>query len=599
LEQDLDWTAAGPRSRRYDDIYYSPQDGLAESRLVFLEGCGLPQAWAGRAGFSVAELGFGTGLNIAALIDLWRSARPEAGRLSIFSVEQHPLTRAEAERALEPWRADLGEAVDVLLAAWPKVRAGLQRLDLPGFHATLDLWIGEVGEGLSRWSGPADAWFLDGFAPSRNPEMWRDEVLAAVGRLSAPGARLATFTVAGQVRRALAANGFEVAKRAGHGAKRERLEAWRPAGEGPRPRPKRVIVVGAGIGGAALARALTSLGVPCTIVEAVSPGAGASGNPAALVTPRLDAGFGPAAELHAQAFARATALYRAEASDALIGSGALQLGPTERDAARFARIAAWPGFAQGALRLLDEEAASFQLDETAAPGRATLEIADALVIEPAPLLETWLAGAERVAGAATRLERTATGWACLDAAGERLAEGDEICVTLGADTVTLLPTLPLRPVRGQVEWTTAPVFSGVAAAWGAYAIPVRDDGVLYGASHRRGDIGRDLRGAEAVASLEALAVGRPGLAARVSALPSQARLSRAATRAATADHLPLAGRTLEGAYVLAGLGGRGFTLAPLLAEHIAAELTGLPSPLPVDLAQRLRPERFGENPDPR
>ena len=220
----IDWTPEGPRSVRYGDVYFSREDGLAESRAVFLQGCDLPEAWAGRRDFVVGELGFGTGLNIAALLDLWRRERPAGGRLHLFSIEAFPLSREEAGRALGAW-PELAPVVRQLVERWPSRARGLHRVDLPELDARLDLFVGEAAEALAAWSGRADAWFLDGFAPSTNPEMWREEVLALVAARSAPGARAATFTVAGAVRRGLAAQGFAVEKRQGFGRKRERLEA--------------------------------------------------------------------------------------------------------------------------------------------------------------------------------------------------------------------------------------------------------------------------------------------------------------------------------------------------------------------------------------
>ncbi|MBS0332267.1 MAG: tRNA (5-methylaminomethyl-2-thiouridine)(34)-methyltransferase MnmD, partial [Proteobacteria bacterium] len=193
----LDWTADGqPRSRLYDDVYFSAEDGLAEARAVFLAGCGLPDAWAGRGRFTVAELGFGTGLNIAALIDLWRRHRPPGGRLHIFSVEAHPIAVDEAARALAHW-PELADVAGALIARWPGRARGMHRLELPDLGVTVDVAVAEVAEALAGWSGMADAWFLDGFAPARNPAMWRDEVLGLVAARSAPGAAAATFTVAG------------------------------------------------------------------------------------------------------------------------------------------------------------------------------------------------------------------------------------------------------------------------------------------------------------------------------------------------------------------------------------------------------------------
>ncbi len=602
MTPELDWTEGGPRSRVYDDVYFSRTDGLAESRAVFLQGCGLPDAWLERDHFCVAELGFGTGLNIVALLDLWRDTGPADAQLSIFSVEAHPLSREDAARALHGWRSQAPVEIDALLDVWPDARRGFHRIDLAACHATLNLYIGEVGEALSRWSGLADAWFLDGFAPAKNPAMWSDPVLAAIGRLSAPGARAATFTVAGQVRRGLTQAGFVVEKRPGFGDKRERLEARRPgvlsSSTHPHHRPVHTVaVIGGGIAGAALVRAFDRQGVVCTLIEAVRPGSGASGNPAALVTPRLDAGFGPPAELHAQAFAYAVGLYRQETPQASISTGALQLGGMGKDSGRFAKLAAWDGFAPDDLQTLPADEASSRLDEADALIGDALLIAEALVVEPAVILQTWLASARQVSGLIAGLGQDGDRWLCLDAAGRILVEADAVCIAAGFDTAALLPGAGLLPVRGQVEFTSALDFTGQAAAWGGYAIPLRR-GVLYGASHVRGDPARDLRSQEAAANLAMLQTHRPALAARIEGAPKAERQSRASVRAATPDHLPLAGETSRsGLSVLAALGGRGFTLAPLLAEHVAAVALRRPSPLSADLAHRLRPDRFAaENP---
>mgnify|MGYP000976658172 FL=1 len=140
----LVWADDGsPRSGRFGDVYFSKDDGLAETRAVFLDGCGLPDAWVGRADFTVAELGFGTGLNIVALLDLWRRTRPENGRLHIFSIEGFPLTRDEAARALSAW-PELAETANAVLAVWPAGTPGFHRLDLPQWNAAIDLAVGDA-----------------------------------------------------------------------------------------------------------------------------------------------------------------------------------------------------------------------------------------------------------------------------------------------------------------------------------------------------------------------------------------------------------------------------------------------------------------------
>jgi len=580
----LVWTEAGePRSGRYGDVYFSAEDGLAETRAVFLAGCGLPEAWAGRKDFTVAELGFGSGLNIAALLDLWRRHRPEGGRLHIFSIEGYPLSRDEARRALSAW-PEIHEATAALVDRWPAATPGFHRVDLPEFDAVLDLAVGEAEWALSQWSGRADAWFLDGFAPSVNPDMWSGPVFDLIAARSVPDARVATFTVAGVVRRGLAERGFTVEKRPGHGRKRERLEARR-AGDPVIPPSRSVIVIGAGIAGAAMARALTAAGLSPVVIEAVGQGSGASGFPAALVTPRFDLGDPPIAALFAQALERADALY-SPLPGAVLARGVLQLAGTERDASRFERIAAQPIWAEAEMSLADDAEVSRMVGENA--GGPGLRMAPAFVVAPQVVLSAWLDRNEAHPGAAARLEPHGDGWRVLDETGAVLAEADAVVLCAGAGSAALAPELSLSPVRGQAEWVETNL-GPAAVAWGGYVAPT-ETGLLFGATHDRGDIGTEVRPADTQRNLAALTARLPTLAAGVA---KDAVRSRAATRATTRDRLPVAGALpgRPGLFVLGGLGSRGFCLAPLLGEHVAALIAGSSSPLPRDVADRITPSR--------
>jgi len=579
------WDANGqPRSRLFGDVYFSAADGLAESRAVFLEGCGLPQAWRGRRRFVVGELGFGTGLNIAALLDLWRRTRGPEARLQVFTVEAYPLSAAEAARALGAW-PELAPVVRPLIARWPGRARGFHRLDLPEFGALVEVAVMPADEALAAWSGRADAWFLDGFAPAVNPQMWREELLARVAARSAPGARAASFTVAGSVRRALAAAGFAVAKRPGFGRKRERLEA-RLAGAAPAERPpQRVAVVGAGVAGVAAARALEALGAEAAVFDAVGLAAGGSGNPAALVTPRLDAGLGPPAELFAQAFRRAVRLYEA-IPGAIIARGVLQLAANSRDLGRFAKIAASDLFEPGTLQVLTAEAASGRLGE---PAPAALLQAAALVIEPRAALAAWAPPVRRAAVAA--LEPRPDGWRLRDAAGRELATAEAVIVAAAQASTRLAPGLPLRAVRGQASWLIGHAAPGAAAAWGGYVLPMRE-GVLFGATHDRDDEDEAVRPIEHERNLAILAAALPRFAAGIGA---ESLEGRASVRATTPDRLPLAGPAPgapAGLFVLTGFGSRGFCHAPLLAEHVATLALAAASPLPAALAELVDPDRF-------
>lgn len=582
----LTWSDDGaPRSGRFGDVYFSKDDGLAESRAVFLTGCGLPEAWVGRPDFTVAELGFGTGLNILALLDLWRRTRPEGGRLHIFTIEGFPLTRDEAERALAAW-PELADLAALLLSRWPRRTPGFHRIDLPEASAVIDLAVGDAAWALDQWSGQADAWFLDGFSPALNPGMWSEAVFNGIAARSKPGARVATFTVAGAVRRGLADRGFQVEKRPGHGRKRERLEARRIEVAAPPSPPRTAAVIGAGIAGASVARALLAAGVRVTVIEVDRPGAGGSGFPAALVTPRLDAGDLVIAGLHAQALSRARDLYAA-APGAVLAEGVLQLEQAERDAVRHAKVSAQALWSPGAMTVLDAEAASDHLGETVRSGG--LMMAEALTLAPAVVLEAWLGGAERVTGEVAGIEpRPEGGWRLLGADEALLAEADRVVVAAGWGSAALAPALDLKPVRGQADWvegrTTPPV------AWGGYGAPT-PTGMLFGATHDRGDLGTEPREADTARNLATLAARLPRLADAVAQAPGQ---TRAAIRATTRDRLPICGalRGSEDLYVLTGLGSRGFCVAPLLGEHVAALATGQASPLPADLAARVSAERL-------
>lgn len=564
----VEWRDDGlPGSRLYGDVYFSSEDGLAETQAVFLTGCSLPDAWANRRCFTVGELGFGTGLNIAALLTLWQDTRPPNAHLSIFSVEAHPMSAADAARALSRWPA-IAQAADALIAHWPGPARGFHHLDLPAFNASLDLAVLDAAEALTAWTGRADAWFLDGFAPAANPAMWSPQLMAQVAARSAPGARAATFTVAGAVRRGLAEAGFSVSKQPGFGRKRERTEAVLP-GLATDPAVPTVAILGAGIAGAALARAFRRHGLEPQIFDPAGPAAAASGNAAALMTPRLDAGEGPPARLFAQAFRHAVAAYDSLPA-AILALGARHLADSDRDPARFQRIAASALHDPGTLTAFDD----------------AIAIHDGLVLDPHVLIPAWTGPVDR--RAVNRLEPRGAGWRLLGSDNEILADVDAVILCAGHGTAALAD-LPLQPVRGQ-----ATIAAGADIAeplsFGAYAIP-SPGGVLFGASHLRDQTDTAVRPEEEASNLALIAARLPDLAAELAARPLT---SRAAIRAATPDHLPLAGPVPDrpGLFVLSGFGGRGFCVAPLLADHLAATILAYPSPLPADLADAIDPDRF-------
>ncbi|MGH7028400.1 FAD-dependent 5-carboxymethylaminomethyl-2-thiouridine(34) oxidoreductase MnmC, partial [Brevundimonas sp.] len=386
-----------------------------------------------------------------------------------------------------------------------------------------------------------------------------------------------------------AEHGFVVEKKPGHGKKRERLEAHLPSPAPAAPTDRRVAphvaIVGAGIAGASVARALIAGGARVTVIEADRPGAGGSGFPAALVTPRLDAGDALIAGFHAQALERARDLYRA-LPEAVIAEGVLQLEQAPRDATRFDKVAAQDLWPAGAMSRLDAVACADHLGEPVRSGG--LRMQGALALRPSAVLEPWLAGAERLTARVAALQPQGGGWRLIDADGQSILDTDAVVLTAGWETAALAPDLPLAPVAGQADWVEGPTTAPVA--WGGYAVPT-GTGLLFGATHDRGqtDLAPD---AEASArNLATLAAALPGLAAQVEA--AGAVQTRKAVRATTPDRLPISGPLAEpGLYALTGLGSRGFCVAPLLGEDLAAQILSAPSPLPLTARRRLSPARF-------
>lgn len=211
-----------PRSKQFDDVYFSAQDGLAETEHVFLKSNNLPHAWQERENFTIAETGLGTGLNVLSAMKLFQETAKKTQRLNILSFEKYPLAPEEIRSGLAPWKDHFKNELDLFLDHYPA--------RLPGFHKivlneqiTLTLVFDDVNESIPQAHAVVDCWFLDGFKPSSNPKMWTDVVFENMARMSRPGTTFATFTAAGAVKRGLQAAGFDVKKVAGFGTKRDML----------------------------------------------------------------------------------------------------------------------------------------------------------------------------------------------------------------------------------------------------------------------------------------------------------------------------------------------------------------------------------------
>lgn len=227
-----------PFSAAYGDVYHTRAGGIGQARHVFLGGNGLPQRWRGRADFVIVETGFGLGLNFLATWAAWRADAARCERLHFVSFEKHPLSPADLASAhAASFAADAGGLAALaaeLRDAWPPLAAGCHTLRFAGGALTLSLVFADAASALPRWPTRADAFYLDGFSPAKNPELWAPELLGALARLAAPGATLATWSVAARVRRSLADGGWRLAKVPGYCGKREMLRGeMRPAGDEP------------------------------------------------------------------------------------------------------------------------------------------------------------------------------------------------------------------------------------------------------------------------------------------------------------------------------------------------------------------------------
>jgi tRNA 5-methylaminomethyl-2-thiouridine biosynthesis bifunctional protein len=289
-----------PYSRTYDDVYHSAHGGLAQARHVFLAGNDLPARWTGAGNFVICETGFGLGLNFLTTWQAWRESGV-GGRLHFVSVEKHPFHRDDLAQLLAP-HTELASLSDELLRQWPPLTPGFHRLHFDHGKLTLTLLFGDATALLPQLLANVDAVYLDGFAPAKNPDLWSPTLLAAITRLCNCHATLATWSVAGELRRALERAGWQLERRPGFAAKREMLIGMRghavssaptfpyPQSYPPShpPSQRRAIVIGAGLAGAAISERLANRGWHIDLFERhAAPAQETSGNPLGILPSHL------------------------------------------------------------------------------------------------------------------------------------------------------------------------------------------------------------------------------------------------------------------------------------------------------------------------
>jgi tRNA 5-methylaminomethyl-2-thiouridine biosynthesis bifunctional protein len=621
------FTADGtPYSEQYDDVYHSADGGLGQARHVFLGGNGLPQRWRGRESFVIVETGFGLGLNFLATWQAWRgdAARPE--RLHFVSVEKHPYSAADLAALLRRW-PELDPLSSQLLRAWPPLVPGFHRLHFEGAGVTLTLLFGDIAALLPQLRAAADAIYLDGFAPERNPEMWSNAVFEQMARIARPNATLATWCVAGVVRQGLADAGFIAAKRPGYGRKREMLAASLPASQTCRtyaagePCSRHAIVIGAGLAGTHAAQRLAARGWQVEVLEqGGAPAQGASGNLAGVLRPVPSVDDNRLARLTRAGFFYAlgqiAALSRAGHAVRWHPCGVLHLARDPGHEARQRQAVEALGLPPEFVRAVSRtEAAALACWPVAAGG---WWFPAGGWINPPSLCAANLAGhgeniRVRYGVRAQDLEHDGRDWRVLDATGALLGRAPVLILANGIQVTRFEQAcrLPLRCARGQVSHLPVdrtPPLDIVVCRLG-YVTPAVDGVRCAGATFLADDSDPGLREAEHRENLARLDFMLPGYADRIDAAALDGRVG---FRALSPDRLPLVGALprggapegapggaqrhqvprLPGLYGLLGYGARGLVWAALGAELLASVLSDEPQPLPADLIDALDPARF-------
>jgi tRNA 5-methylaminomethyl-2-thiouridine biosynthesis bifunctional protein len=602
MGEPVEWLPDGtPRSPRFDDIYRSANGGLGQARHVFLGGCGLPAAWAGRPDWRVLETGFGLGLNFLATLDAWRGDSRRPRLLHYASIEAWPVGAEDLVRSAKPF-PQLIPLAEQLAAQWFGLTPGTHRLVFEGGQVLLTLFVGDVEDGLRQQPFAADSIFLDGFDPARNRAMWELQVLKGVARHCRRGTRAATWSVAGELRRALAQCGFAVEKAEGLPPKRECLVAtyapvWEPKGAplAAATRAGTCAVVGSGLAGAAAAASLARRGWNVTVLDAAStPAAGASALPVGLLAPN----YSPDDNLLSR-LSRCGVRITIQQARALLHEGRdWQLtGTLERRPSEEPRVSVETAAPQAPwTRAADSHA-------IAAAGLPHDAVAywheQAGWIKPAALVRAWLQhpGVRWRGHSDVRsLARINGKWQLRDAAGDELAAVDVVVLACALGTDALVDAkLGLQAVRGQVSW------AGEARSADLPAFPVHGDGHVIphvptdsgpswfcGSTFARGDTDLAARDADHRANLDRIRRLLPDVAERLAPQFEQGQVNAwAGVRCAALDRRPLLGEIEPGLWISTAMGSRGLTFAALCAELLAARLHGEPLPLDRRLAAAL------------
>lgn len=648
-----------PVSGEFGDVYFSHADGLAESRYVFLAHNQLPERLASLAPkqcFTIAELGFGTGLNLLATWLLWRQLRethPQlaTARLHFITTEKFPIPLADLTHILTLWaqRApELAELIAPLLAAYPPLIAGSHRLNFFDDNLTVDMWFGDATESLAKLALDTsieptpcvNAWFLDGFAPSCNSTLWAEDIFTQIKRLSCQDTTAATYSSAGIVKRGLREHGFEINKVKGFGRKNQMLTAVmtnaaclsesdsqsKPANSTHNAparsnlKPDHSIVIGAGVSGLLTAWSLANRGIQVTLLDKTAPLAGASGNPRALLAPKMTPIHHVDEHLHTMGYLYSSRLYRVLNETAVQLNIAPILEPT---GALDLLIKANIGTAQIA-DYPDDMATTLSLTQAQdASGLKTQDVSENLYLPQSGLVNPQALKNTILTHPLIHFQQLAVN-SISEMESHVCIEGydqNQQVISINSDNVVVCAAFEshqldkrifdCRKIRGQLSWftPTAEQFASlpkIPLKYSGYCTPFTaqaDDGqlndviecspqFLLGASFIRNDTDTDIREEEHQISRGKLVTAIPEMD---SVVPTDISgwQGRAGVRTQTPDYHPIVGQLIdsERVWVMSAMGAKGYAIAPLCAEALVDMMLGSFTPLSTAMLARLSPNR--------
>jgi tRNA 5-methylaminomethyl-2-thiouridine biosynthesis bifunctional protein len=603
-------------------------DAAQRALQVFLGGNQLPQRWQGRARFVVLETGFGLGNNFLATWDAWRRDAQRCDTLYFISTELNPLRRDDLQQVpREPAWAALARQLE---AAWPPLTPNLHRLPFEGGRVQLLLALGDARDWLPELVAEVDAFYLDGFAPARNPDAWDSRLLKTLGRLAAPGATVSTWSAARAVRDGLVTAGFELDPAPELGITRARYAPAfvprRPPARAAAPSAeRRALIVGAGLAGSATAAALAAQGWHCELIDRHdSPAQEASGNPAGLFHGIVNAQDGTHARFNRAAALEIARVLAGALRDGVPGSldGLLRLETALPDAAAMQAVLDRVGLPAAYVQALDAEAAA-RLAGLALRHPAWFYPQggwvrpDALVrwfIEQGGERVRWRGGVQVEAIHRAEADGGEARWHLHDAQGATIASAPVLVLANAGDALRLLgqPDWTVDAVRGQLSFAPAPADAGwtlprIPVAGAGYLLPSIDGMAVFGATSAAGDMAPGLRAADHDRNLAQY----ESLTGRRAPVDAGALHGRTAWRWVAGDRLPIVGAVpdlraavarpidqvrfvprVPGLFVFTALGSRGITWSALGAGVLASAITGAPAPLESSLLDAIDPGRF-------